>query len=91
MKYFMTLFIAISVLVSAAITVVHERNQAVNYGFRIDAANKEIAVLEEDLHQLRIERAALLDPRRLGPIAVSQGLKVARPDEVVPMPLESAP
>jgi cell division protein FtsL len=84
-RFFVLALVTIGAFVATAVNVIHERNRGVTLGFKIDAAGKEIQTLEEELHQLRIDHAALLDPRRLSPLAQKHGLHVATPDEIVPM------
>lgn len=88
MRFFILTLVTIGAIVATAVNIIHERNRGVTLGFKIDAAGKKIRLLEEELHQLRIDRAALLDPRRLAPLARNEGLHIATPDEIVPMPLE---
>ena len=86
MKFFVLTLGTVIALASTAIRVVHERNQGVQIGFAITEQTKMVRTLEEELHQLRIDRAALLAPKRLAPIAEAAGLHVASPDEVVAVP-----
>jgi len=90
MRFFLLAAIAVSALVGTAIRVVHERNRGVNIGFQIQQSSKELREQQEEMHLLRIKRAALLDPKRLRPAARKLGLRSASPDEVVPMPMELA-
>lgn len=88
MRFFLLSALTISAVVAIALRVVHERNRGVNIGFAIQDASKDLRKQQEIIHQLRIERAALLDPKRLRPEATQIGLRAATPDEVVPMPGE---
>jgi len=90
MRFFLLSVIAVSALVGTALRVVHERNRGVNIGFQIQQTTKELQEQQELIHQLRIQRAALLDPKRLRPAAQKLGMRSASPDEVVPMPTELA-
>ena len=83
MRFFLLTALTVIALASTAIRVVHERNQSVQLGFSIAEQTKAFRALEEEIHQLRIDRAALLDPKHLAPIAIGAGLHVATPDEVV--------
>ena len=85
MRFFIISALTIAAVVSIALRVVHERNRGVNIGFEIQAASKELRSQQEIIHRLRIERAALLDPKRLRPAAAKLGMRAASPDEVVPM------
>ena len=88
MRFFLLAALTISAVVAIALRVVHERNRGVNIGFSIQEASKELRKQQDIIHQLRIERAALLDPKRLRPKATKIGLRAATPDEVVPMSVE---
>ena len=83
MRFFLLSALTIVALASTAIRVVYERNQSVQLGFAISEQTKIVRAHEEEIHQLRIDRAALLDPKRLAPLAIKAGLHVASPDEVV--------
>ena len=88
MKFFCLALAVVAALVSTAVRVVYERNQTVQLGFDIAEESQKIRKLEEEMHQLRIDRAALLDPKRLAPMARQAGLHVATPDEVVSVYVE---
>jgi cell division protein FtsL len=85
MRFFLLTAMVISAVAGIALRVVHERNHGVNIGFEIQEASKELRAQRELIHQLRIQRAELLDPKRLRPAAERIGLRSASPDEVVPM------
>ena len=85
MKFFVISVALIFGLSASALRVVNERNDAVALGFEISNGMARINELEEELRQLRIDRAALLDPKRLGPLATQHGLRIARPDQIVTM------
>jgi cell division protein FtsL len=63
--------------------VVVSRHTNVSLGYEIAQATNEQRRLEEELKKLRIDRAALLDPARLEPVAVKHGYRVPTPAEVV--------
>ena len=88
MKFFVISVAFIFGLSASALRVVNERNDAVALGFEISNGMARINDLEEELRQLRIDRAALLDPKRLGPMAREFGLRIARPDQIVTMGAE---
>lgn len=74
---------AVAALTAATVRLVAERNRAVQLGYELAAAAGEQRALEEELRQLRIDRAALLDPERLAPLAQRHGLRTPTPDEIV--------
>ncbi len=85
MKFFVITVSLIFGLSASALRVVNERNDAVALGFEISNGMARINELEEEKRQLRIDRAALLDPKRLAPLAQQHGLRIARPDQIVTM------
>lgn len=90
MRFFVLSLATVAALVWCAIRVVQERNQSVALAYRIAAETRTQRGLEEELRQLRIDRAALLDPTRLTPIAKRNGLDVPTPDQVVVVEAEVA-
>ena len=83
MRFFLITLTIVTSLVLAGLRLVHDRNQSVALGFELAKALEERQRLEEDLRQLRIDRASLLDPKRLIPLARERGLRVPLPDAVV--------
>lgn len=83
MRFFVLALATVVALTAAAVRLVGERNRTVELGYELAAAKGEERALEEELRQLRIDRAALLDPKRLAPLAREQGLRSATPDEIV--------
>ncbi len=77
---------AVAALTAATVRLVAERNRAVQLGYELAAASSDQRALEEELRQLRIDRAALLDPVRLAPLAERHGLRTPSPDEIVVVP-----
>lgn len=58
--------------------------QCVRYGYQIEQCKAEHAALEEQNHQLRLERAALADPERIDTLARSQlGMVTPNPQQVI--------
>ena len=88
MRFFVLCLATVSALVWCAIRVVEERNDSVALAYRIAEQTRTQRGLEEELRQLRIDRAALLDPTRLTPIAQRNGLMVPTPDQVVVVEME---
>lgn len=83
MRFFVLSLATVAALVWCGIRVVSERNRSVALAYEIAAETRTQRSLEEELRQLRIDRAALLDPTRLTPIAKRNGLKVPTPDQVI--------
>jgi cell division protein FtsL len=81
MRFFFMVAIVVGALTLAGLRIVHDRNQAV--AFELSKALNERQRIDEDLRQRRIDRAALLDPKRLIPLAKERGLRVPAPDAVV--------
>lgn len=83
MRFFILAFATIGSLTWSAVQVVSERQVGVDLAYRIASSTRTQRTLTEELNQLRIDRAALLDPTRLEPLAVKHGLRVPAPDQVV--------
>ena len=83
MRFFLISLTVVTSFTLAGLRLVHDRNQSVALGFELSKALEERQRLEEDLRQLRIDRASLLDPKRLIPLARERGLRVPLPDAVV--------
>lgn len=86
MRFFVLALAAVAALTAATVRLVEERNRAVQLGYELAAASGEQRALEEELRQLRIDRAALLDPERLAPLARDHGFRTPSPDEIVVVP-----
>lgn len=91
MKFFILSLATVAALAWCAIAVVQERNRSVALAYSIAAETRTERALEEELRQLRIDRAALLDPTRLTPIAQRNGLKVPTPDQIVVVEVADGP
>ncbi|MCB9543324.1 MAG: cell division protein FtsL [Myxococcales bacterium] len=83
MRFFVLALVSVAALTAATVRLVNERNRSVQLGYEMAAATRVQRALEEELRQLRIDRAALLDPKRLAPLAREQGLRTPSPDEIV--------
>ncbi|MEZ4474074.1 MAG: cell division protein FtsL [bacterium] len=83
MRFFVLALATVAALVVSAIRVVSARHDGVDLAYRIAAATRTQRALTEEESQLRIDRAALLDPTRLEPIAVRHGFRVPSPDQIV--------
>lgn len=91
MRFFVLCLATVAALAWCAIRVVEERNQSVALAYSIAAETRTQRGFEEELRQLRIDRAALLDPTRLTPIAKRNGLIVPTPDQVVVVEVADEP
>lgn len=83
MRFFVLALVSVAALTAATVRLVGERNRSVQLGYEMAAATRVQRALEEELRQLRIDRAALLDPKRLAPLARDEGLRTPSPDEIV--------
>ncbi len=90
MRFFLLAVATIAGLVYSALERVEERHAGVALGYEIAQALRTQRALEEEINQLRIDRAALLDPTRLEPIARKRGYRVPAPDQVVVITVEGA-
>lgn len=83
MRFFVVALATVGALTWCGVQVVTNRHREVALGFSIADATAEQRRLEDELRKLRIDRAALLDPKRLEKAALADGLKVPAPDQVV--------
>ncbi len=83
MRFFFVAATLVGALAWCGMRVVDQRHRAVELGYEIASATATQRDLQDELRQLRIDRAAMLDPKRLEPLAVREGLRVPAPDEVV--------
>jgi cell division protein FtsL len=83
MKFFTVTFATVAALVLCLLNVVELRHVYYSTGYEIARATRDQRTLEDDRKQLLIDRAALLDPGRLTPIAARHGFKVATADQIV--------
>ncbi len=90
MRFFLLAVATIAGLVWSAKGRVEARHQGVALGYEIAGGMRTRRTLEEEIRQLRIDRAALLDPTRLEPIALARGYHVPSPDQVVVIQVEGA-
>ena len=68
---------------SCLLNVVEIRHKYYATAYEIGRATRTQRELEDERKQLAIDRAALLDPARLTPIAARHGFKVATADQIV--------
>jgi hypothetical protein len=83
MKFFTLAFATVAALVLCLLNVVELRHVYYSTGYDIARATRDQRTLEDERKQLLIDRAALLDPGRLTPIAARHGFKVATADQIV--------
>lgn len=89
MKFFIIALATVAGLVFTALRLVEARHAEVAIGYEIAAEVSTQRALQEEIRQLTIDRAALLDPRRLEPIARAAGLRTPAPDQVVVVAVEA--
>lgn len=87
MRFFLIAVSTVAALVYIAVGVVERQHIGVAIAFDISAETSTQTRLEDELRQLRIDRAALLDPTRLTPLAERNGLRVPAPDQVIVVPV----
>lgn len=83
MRFFFLALGTIAALAWCAVRIVTEQHAGMALGYDIAAATRQQRALEDEVRQLSIDRAALLDPTLLEPAALRHGYRVPRPDEVV--------
>ena len=83
MKFFVVTLIVFAALVACLLDVVSANHDYYATAYEIARATRDQRTLEDEHRQLLIDRAALLDPGRLTPIAARHGLKVATADQIV--------
>jgi len=59
--------------------------KAIEYGYQIESAKRELAGLTEMNHALRLEDASLRDPERIDVLARRMGLVPPEPGQVIRM------
>jgi cell division protein FtsL len=83
MKFFALTLLTVTAVVLCLLNVVSARNVNYTTAYEIARATRVQRALEDKRKQLIIDRAALLDPGRLSPIAARHGFKVATADQIV--------
>ena len=83
MRFFTLAFATVAALVLCLLNVVSTRQAYYASAYDIARATREQRALEDERRQLLIDRAALLDPARLTPIAARHGFNVATADQIV--------
>jgi len=82
MKQFGT---AMAVLFLLVFTYAWQHFKAIEYGYQIESAKRELAGLTEMNHALRLEDASLRDPERIDVLARRMGLVPPMPGQVIHM------
>jgi len=83
MKFFVSTLLTAIAVVICLLNVVSARHAYYATAYDIARATRVQRDLENKRQQLLIDRAALLDPGRLSPIAVRHGFRVATADQIV--------
>src|SRR5271165_1378249 len=87
MKQFGT---ALAVLFLLVFTYAWQHFRAIEYGYQIESAKRELSNLTETNRALRLEDASLRDPERIDVIARRMGLVPLAPGQVIRMDNASA-
>src|SRR5271165_4527699 len=82
MKQFGT---ALAFLFLLVFTYAWQHFKAIEYGYQIESAKRELAGLTEMNHALRLEDASLRDPERIDLLARRMGLVPPEPGQVIRM------
>ena len=82
MKWFCT---AMAFLFLLVFTYAWQHFKAIEYGYQIESAKRELAVITEMNHALRLEDASLRDPERIDLLARRMGLVPPEPGQVIRM------
>src|ERR1700752_1775806 len=87
MKQFCT---AMAVLFLLVFTYAWQHFKAIEYGYQIESAKRDLSALTEMNHALRLEDASLRDPERIDLLARGMGLAPPEPGQVIRMDAASA-
>ena len=82
MKQFGT---ALALLFLLVFTYAWQHFKAIEYGYQIESAKRELASITEMNHALRLEDASLRDPERIDVLARRMGLVPPAPGQVIRM------
>jgi hypothetical protein len=82
MKHFCT---AMAVLFLLVFTYAWQHFKAIEYGYQIESAKRELATVTEMNRALRLEDASLRDPERIDLLARRMGLVPPEPGQVIRM------
>src|SRR5580698_8317136 len=81
---------ALACLFLLVFTYAWQHFKAIEYGYQIEAAKRELSELTEMNHALRLEDASLRDPERIDVLARRIGLVPPQPGQVIRMDTGSA-
>jgi len=87
MKQFGT---ALAFLFLLVFTYAWQHFKAIEYGYQIESAKRELAGLTEMNHALRLEDASLRDPERIDLLARRMGLVPPEPGQVIRMDIPNS-
>ena len=87
MKQFCT---AMAFLFLLVFTYAWQHFKAIEYGYQIESAKRELATITEMNHSLRLEDASLRDPERIDLLARRMGLVPPEPGQVIRLEGNSA-
>jgi hypothetical protein len=82
MKQFGT---ALALLFILVFTYAWQHFKAIEYGYQIESAKRDLSTLTEMNHALRLEDASLRDPERIDVLARRMGLVPPEPGQVIRM------
>lgn len=81
--------IALAFLFLLVFTYAWQHFKAIEYGYQIESAKRELTSLTEMNHALRLEDASLRDPERIDVLARRMGLVPPQPGQVIRMDVQS--
>jgi hypothetical protein len=82
--------IALAFLFLFVFTYAWQHFKAIEYGYQIESAKRELAGITEMNHALRLEDASLRDPERIDLLARRMGLVPPEPGQVIRMDASGA-
>lgn len=82
MKYFVS---ALACLFLLVFTYTWQHFKAIEYGYQIESAKRDLSGLVDMNHALRLEDASLRDPERIDMLARRMGLVPPQPGQVIRM------
>ncbi len=91
MRDFFFILGVVALCTGVLLNTVHRRNGYYETGYALGRARQTMASLQEEHKRLLVDRASLLDPGRLSPIARRNGYAVAAADQVVLLDLDVEP
>ncbi len=82
--------VAMAFLFLLVFTYAWQHFKAVEYGYQIESAKRELSNLTDMNHALRLEDASLRDPERIDVLARRMGLVPPEPGQVIRMDVSSS-